>query len=69
MSMHSARTRGCEDDSDLPELEPEVLSYTQFRNQMGLLEWKRRLAQHEQGKAPVPRVSWRMRALHAVNRL
>jgi hypothetical protein len=37
-------------DRDLDEdLEPSVLSYTQFRNQLGLLEWRRRRAAYENG--------------------
>lgn len=38
---------------DHPEAdhEPVVLSYTQFRNHLGLLEWRRRLAQYEQRAA------------------
>jgi hypothetical protein len=33
-----------DDDADL---EPQVLSYVQFRNRMTLLEWQRRRAAHE----------------------
>ncbi len=72
LTMNSAGTM-YEDDTDLPDLEPGVLSYTQFRNQEGLQEWRRRRALYEQGQlnsvARGPRVSWRVRALHAVNRL
>jgi hypothetical protein len=38
------RDRDVDDD-----LEPSVLSYTQFRNQLGLLEWRRRRAEYENG--------------------
>ena len=48
--MFSAPTTD-EDDPDARDLEPVVLSYTQFRNHLGLLEWRRRLAQYEQGAA------------------
>jgi hypothetical protein len=70
--MHNARTGNHEDDTDLPDPEPEVLSYTQFRNHLGLLEWKRRRAQYEQGRSPAaqwPRTPWLKRASDAVNRL
>jgi hypothetical protein len=68
--MHSART-SYEDETDLPDLEPEVLSYTQFRNHLGLLEWKRRRAEYEQGRpaSAQPRAPWLRRASDAVNRL
>jgi hypothetical protein len=45
--MHSARTTD-EAEPDPRDPEPAVLSYTQFRNQLGLLEWRRRLAEYEQ---------------------
>ena len=71
--MHSKRT--IEDEAGLGDQDPEVLSYTQFRNHLGLLEWRRRRAQYGQAGAvpataavPLHASRWR-RALHAVDRL
>jgi hypothetical protein len=70
--MHSMRTT--EDEAGLGDQDPEVLSYTQFRNHLGLLEWRRRRAQYEQGgvvpatAVPLHASRWR-RALHVVDRL
>ncbi|MBS0580040.1 MAG: hypothetical protein JSR36_12365 [Proteobacteria bacterium] len=36
-----------EADDDIDELEPQVLSYVQFRNQMTLRDWQRRRAEYE----------------------
>lgn len=67
--------RNLEDEADPGDQDPEVLSYTQFRNHLGLLEWRRRRAQYEQAGAPpagpglpLPTSRWR-RALDAVDRL
>ncbi len=46
--MYSARST-FEEDPEAADQEPVVLSYTQFRNHLGLLEWRRRLARYEQG--------------------
>ena len=71
--MDSMRSTGDEADGD--DQDPEVLSYTQFRNHLGLLEWRRRRALYEQAGAlparaglPLHSSRWR-RALHAVDRL
>ena len=48
--MHSARTTW-QDDADPADEEPVVLSYVQFRNRLGLLEWQRRRAEYLQGTA------------------
>lgn len=48
--MHSALTTW-QDDTDPGDQEPVVLSYTQFRNRLGLLEWRRRRAAYLQGAA------------------
>ena len=68
--MHRTGDEADGDDQDL-----EVLSYTQFRNHLGLLEWRRRRALYEQAGAlparagvPPQTSRWR-RALHAVDRL
>jgi hypothetical protein len=49
--MHSSVRSPHGYDPDSENEEPAVLSYTQFRNQQGLLEWRRRRAQYEQGAA------------------
>jgi hypothetical protein len=60
LTMHSARTTSPgeqdPDDQDPDDQEPAVLSYTQFRNHLGLLEWRRRLAEYEQRGAAIPAV-------------
>jgi hypothetical protein len=48
--MHSARMT-YEDQQDAGDQEPVVLSYVQFRNHLGLLDWRRRRAQYEQRTA------------------
>ena len=48
--MYSARST-MDDHPEAADHEPVVLSYTQFRNQLGLLEWRRRLARYEQDVA------------------
>jgi hypothetical protein len=48
--MHSARAT-FEDDPEGEDAEPSVLSYAQFRNHLGLLDWRRRRAQYEQNAA------------------
>ncbi len=63
-----------EDGADLEDQDAEVLSYTQFRNHLGLLEWRRRRAQYGQAGVvpasamPLMASRWR-RALHVVDRL
>jgi hypothetical protein len=48
--MHSAQmTFG--DEQDPADEEPTVLSYTQFRNHLGLLDWRRRRAEYERHSA------------------
>jgi hypothetical protein len=71
--MHSMRTT--EDEADLADPHAEVLSYTQFRNHLGLLEWRRRRVQYgltgavpATAAVPAHLSRWR-RALHAVDRL
>jgi hypothetical protein len=44
--MHSTLSRY--EDQDAADQEPVVLSYTQFRNHLGLLDWRRRRAEYEQ---------------------
>ncbi len=48
--MHSARTTD-EDETEPRDPEPAVLSYMQFRNHLGLLEWRRRRAQYGQARS------------------
>jgi hypothetical protein len=55
LTMHSARTTS-PGEQDPDDQEPAVLSYTQFRNHLGLLEWRRRLAEYEQRGAAIPAV-------------
>jgi hypothetical protein len=49
-TMHSARAI-FEDDLQGDDAEPSVLSYLQFRNHLGLLDWRRRRAEYEQDAA------------------
>jgi hypothetical protein len=51
MHKNAGSTHEYHPDLELEDEEPAVLSYTQFRNQLGLLEWRRRRAQYEQGAA------------------
>ena len=51
LTMHSSAGSTLGYDPDSENEEPAVLSYTQFRNHLGLLEWRRRRAQYEQGAA------------------
>ena len=51
--MHSARTTD-DGETEPRDPEPAVLSYMQFRNHLGLLEWRRRLAEYEQRGALLP---------------
>ncbi len=48
--MHSARAT-YEEDPQSDDAEPSVLNYLQFRNHLGLLDWRRRRAEYEQGTA------------------
>jgi hypothetical protein len=71
--MHIKRVT--EGEADRGDQDPEVLSYTQFRNHLGLLEWRRRRAQYgpagvvpTAAAGPLHPNRWR-RALHAVDRL
>jgi hypothetical protein len=48
--MHSARAT-FDDDLESGDPEPSVLSYVQFRNHLGLLDWRRRRAEYEQNAA------------------
>jgi hypothetical protein len=48
--MHSVRAT-FDDDMEGDDAEPSVLSYAQFRNHLGLLDWRRRRAEYEQGAA------------------
>ena len=61
--MHSAPSPN-EFDAD-EDQEPAVLSYTQFRNQLGLLEWRRRRAEYERRAAVSAALRQTLRPGHA----
>jgi hypothetical protein len=62
--MHSAPAFADDDAQDERE-EPAILSYDQFRNHLGLLDWQRRRAEYERRDA----AAMRNRVPEAVHRL